>query len=119
MELTRNIDPQPSHYHSHHNGELEQALSDTPVVESMAYQELQHIKGSESAKTLPEQKSLLEQVSDALRRGEIPCTKKAVSQRFKLSTEEVDKIFEELTELEQLGKKPNRHYHWIGEQEAA
>lgn len=52
-----------------------------------------------------EPKTLLEQVSDALKTHQITCTKKAVAKQFRLSAEEVDKVFEELAELGLVGKK--------------
>lgn len=54
-----------------------------------------------------------------LKTHQITCTKKAVAKQFRLSAEEVDKVFEELAELGLVGKKANHHYHWIGEAETA
>ncbi len=116
-EEARNIDAEPTQSVTLRN--REQALSEVPEVETMEYIELQPLKELEVEELLPESKPLLGQVSDALSTREITCTKKAVGTRFKLSTEEVDKIFERLTELGVVGKKANHHYHWIGEQEAA
>ncbi len=85
---------------------------------------LPHIKEEEqpemSVPIEPEEpKTLLEQVSDALKGHQVTCTKKAVAKQFRLSAEEVDKVFEELAELGLVGKKANHHYHWIGQAEAA
>jgi hypothetical protein len=85
---------------------------------------LPHIKEEEqpemSVPIEPEEpKTLLEQVSDALKGHQVTCTKKAVAKQFRLSAEEVDKVFEELAELGLVGKKANHHYHWIGPAEAA
>ncbi|CAH1525617.1 Preprotein translocase subunit SecY [Vibrio jasicida] len=85
---------------------------------------LPHIKEEEqpemSVPIEPEEpKTLLEQVSDALKGHQVTCTKKAVAKQFRLSAEEVDKVFEELAELGLVGKKANHHYHWIGQVEAA
>lgn len=85
---------------------------------------LPHIKEEEqpemSVPIEPEEpKTLLEQVSDALKGHQVICTKKAVAKQFRLSAEEVDKVFEELAELGLVGKKANHHYHWIGQAEAA
>ncbi|GLR05887.1 hypothetical protein GCM10007906_34750 [Vibrio hyugaensis] len=84
---------------------------------------LPHLKEEEElempASIEPEEpKSLLEQVSDALKGHQVTCTKKAVAKQFRLSAEEVDNVFEELTELGLVGKKANHHYHWIGQAEA-
>ena len=95
----RDIDPEPVGYLPHIKEE----------AEPEAQQELE-----------PEEpKTLLEQVSDALKAHQITCTKKAVAKQFRLSAEEVDKVFEELAELGLVGKKANHHYHWIGQAEAA
>jgi len=95
----RDIEPEPAGYLPHIKEEAE------PEVQ----QELE-----------PEEpKALLEQVSDALKGHQITCTKKAVAKQFRLSAEEVDKVFEELSELGLVGKKANHHYHWIGQTEAA
>ncbi|MGR5449842.1 Preprotein translocase subunit SecY [Vibrio sp. PNB22_3_1] len=80
---------------------------------------LPHIKEDEQVDaaqpTEPEEsKTLIEQVSEALGERQITCTKKAVSKQFRLSAEEVDKVFEKLSELGLVGKKANHHYHWIG-----
>ncbi len=85
---------------------------------------LPHIKEEEQSEmSVPiepeEPKTLLEQVSDALKGHQVTCTKKAVAKQFRLSAEEVDKVFEELAELGLVGKKANHHYHWIGQAEAA
>ncbi|MDF2153390.1 Preprotein translocase subunit SecY [Vibrio sp. CAU 1672] len=64
-------------------------------------------------------KTLQEQVSDAIHKREINCTKKAVAKHFKLSAEEVDDLFEQLSEMGLVGKKANHHYHWIGSEQAA
>lgn len=96
----RDIDPEPAGYLPHIKDE------DEPTVE-------QKIEEPEEPKTL------LEQVSDALKTHQITCTKKAVAKQFRLSAEEVDKVFEELAELGLVGKKANHHYHWIGQAEAA
>ncbi|KIN11905.1 hypothetical protein [Vibrio mytili] len=64
-------------------------------------------------------KSMLEQVSDALKTKQITCTKKAVAQHFKLSAEDVDNVFGQLAEQGLVGKKANHHYHWIGNAELA
>ncbi|WP_045461761.1 hypothetical protein [Vibrio hyugaensis] len=84
---------------------------------------LPHLKEEEElempASIEPEEpKSLLEQVSDALKGHQVTCTKKAVAKQFRLSAVEVDNVFEELTELGLVGKKANHHYHWIGQAEA-
>ncbi|NKJ89882.1 Preprotein translocase subunit SecY, partial [Vibrio parahaemolyticus] len=96
----RDIDPEPAGYLPHIKDE------DEPAIE-------QKIEEPEEPKTL------LEQVSDALKTHQIACTKKAVAKQFRLSAEEVDKVFEELAELGLVGKKANHHYHWIGQAEAA
>ncbi|HHG3340593.1 TPA: Preprotein translocase subunit SecY [Vibrio parahaemolyticus] len=96
----RDIDPEPAGYLPHIKDE------DEPAIE-------QKIEEPEEPKTL------LEQVSDALKTHQITCTKKAVAKQFRLSAEEVDKVFEELAELGLVGKKANHHYHWIGQAEAA
>lgn len=96
----RDIDPEPAGYLPHIKDE------DEPTVE-------QKIEEPEEPKTL------LEQVSDALKTHQITCTKKAVAKQFRLSAEEVDKVFEELAELGLVGKKANHHYHWIAQAEAA
>ncbi len=95
----RDIDPEPAGYLPHIKDE------DEPAIE-------QKIEEPEEPKTL------LEQVSDALKTHQITCTKKAVAKQFRLSVEEVDKVFEELAELGLVGKKANHHYHWIGQAEA-
>ncbi|AMG00981.1 hypothetical protein [Vibrio harveyi] len=95
----RDIDPEPAGYLPHIKEE----------AEPEAQQELE-----------PEEpKTLLEQVSDALKGHQITCTKKAVAKQFRLSAEEVDKVFEELAKLGLVGKKANHHYHWIGQAEVA
>ncbi len=96
----RDIDPEPAGYLPHIKDE------DEPAIE-------QKVEEPEEPKTL------LEQVSDALKTHQITCTKKAVAKKFRLSAEEVDKVFEELAELGLVGKKANHHYHWIGQAEAA
>ncbi|EGQ7947431.1 Preprotein translocase subunit SecY [Vibrio parahaemolyticus] len=96
----RDIDPEPAGYLPHIKDD------DEPAIE-------QKIEEPEEPKTL------LEQVSDALKTHQITCTKKAVAKQFRLSAEEVDKVFEELAELGLVGKKANHHYHWIGQAEAA
>ncbi len=96
----RDIEPEPAGYLPHIKDE------DEPAIE-------QKVEEPEEPKTL------LEQVSDALKTHQITCTKKAVAKQFRLSAEEVDKVFEELAELGLVGKKANHHYHWIGQAEAA
>ncbi len=66
-----------------------------------------------------ESKPLFEQVREALGTRQITCTKKAVAKQFKLSAEQVDSIFEALTEQGLVGKKANHHYHWIDQKQAA
>ncbi len=95
----RDIDPEPAGYLPHIKEE----------AEPEAQQELEP----------EESKTLLEQVSDALKGHQITCTKKAVAKQFRLSAEEVDKVFEELAKLGLVGKKANHHYHWIGQTEVA
>ncbi|MGR5132517.1 Preprotein translocase subunit SecY [Vibrio alfacsensis] len=80
---------------------------------------LPHIKEDDQVdaaqSTEPEEpKTLIDQVSEALKEHQITCTKKAVSKQFRLSAEEVDKVFEQLSELGLVGKKANHHYHWVG-----
>lgn len=91
----RDIEPEPAGYLPHMKEEAE------PEVQQALEPE--------------EPKTILEQVSDALKGHQITCTKKAVAKQFRLSAEEVDKVFEELAELGLVGKKANHHYHWIGQ----
>ncbi|MEF1295875.1 Preprotein translocase subunit SecY, partial [Vibrio parahaemolyticus] len=86
------IEPEPAGYLPHIKDE------DEPAIE-------QKVEEPEEPKTL------LEQVSDALKTHQITCTKKAVAKQFRLSAEEVDKVLEELAELGLVGKKANHHYH--------
>ena len=102
LKTVRDIDPEPAGYLPHIKEEEEQEIPVTPEPEEPK-----------------EPKTLLEQVSDALKTHQITCTKKAVAKQFRLSAEEVDKVFEELAELGLVGKKANHHYHWIGQTEAA
>jgi hypothetical protein len=107
------------HYFRRYNGVTLEAIKD---IEPAGY--LPHIKEEDESETNdslePEEpKTLLEQVSESLKNHQITCTKKAVAKHFRLSAEEVDKVFEELSELGLVGKKANHHYHWIGQAEAA
>ncbi|MGR4991390.1 Preprotein translocase subunit SecY [Vibrio rotiferianus] len=109
------------HYFRRYNGVTLEAIKD---IEPEPAGYLPHIKEedeSEANDSLePEEpKTLLEQVSESLKNHQISCTKKAVAKHFRLSAEEVDKVFEELSELGLVGKKANHHYHWIGQAEAA
>ena len=103
LERIRDIEPEPAGYLPHIKEEQE------PVVQEEKVE----------SKAPEEPKPLIEQVSDALRSHKITCTKKAVAKEFRLSAEEVDKVFETLAEQGLVGKKANHHYHWIGEKEAA
>ncbi|PFG58287.1 hypothetical protein ATG66_0829 [Vibrio sp. ES.051] len=100
LETLRDIEPEPAGYLPHIKAEEEQKMPTPPEPPQ--------------APT-----TLLEQVSDALTTHQITCTKKAVAKQFRLSAEEVDKVFEELAELGLVGKKANHHYHWIGQAEVA
>ncbi|MGR5236668.1 Preprotein translocase subunit SecY [Vibrio alfacsensis] len=100
LENVRDIDPEPVGYLPH-------------IKEESELVEVEESVDPDAPKTL------LEQVSEALKSHQVTCTKKAVSKQFRLSAEEVDKIFEQLTELGLVGKKANHHYHWIGQVEAA
>ncbi|MCF7481065.1 Preprotein translocase subunit SecY [Vibrio sp. J1-1] len=104
LERIRDIEPEPAGYLPHIKEDQE------PVVQEEKVEE---------PKAPDEPKPLIEQVSDALRSHQITCTKKAVAKEFRLSAEEVDKVFETLAEQGLVGKKANHHYHWIGEKEAA
>ncbi|WP_211917059.1 Preprotein translocase subunit SecY [Vibrio sp. B1REV9] len=110
------------HYYRRHGGITLATVRDIEM-EPAGY--LPHIKEEETSELQHESvepeapKTLFEQVSDALKNHQVTCTKKAVAKQFRLSSEEVDKIFEELTELGLVGKKANHHYHWIGQAEAA
>ncbi|MDV6250334.1 Preprotein translocase subunit SecY [Vibrio sp. EA2] len=107
FETIRDIEPQPAGYLPHIKEEQESLVNESSVPEPTEIDEPE------------EKKTLFEQVSDALSTRQITCTKKAVAKQFKLSAEEVDKVFETLAEQGLVGKKANHHYHWIGEKEAA
>ncbi len=57
--------------------------------------------------------TLIEKVCLSLEKGELNCTKKAVTKAFKLQTEETDELFAKLVEEGKIGKKANNHYHWV------
>lgn len=59
-------------------------------------------------------KTAYEQAVDALSRNQVNCSKRAVSQLLKLTTDEVDAIFHELLTQGIVSKKPNNHYQWHG-----
>lgn len=109
------------HYFRRYNGVTLEAIKDIEPEPAGYLPYIKEGNESEANDSLePEEpKTLLEQVSESLKNHQITCTKKAVAKHFRLSAEEVDKVFEELSELGLVGKKANHHYHWIGQAEAA
>ncbi|CAM3499419.1 Preprotein translocase subunit SecY [Parendozoicomonas haliclonae] len=67
----------------------------------------------------PEKPSLHQEIARALASGELTCSKKAVSRRFRLHLNEVNMIFDEFQEKGLLGRKANQHFQWIGPEEIA
>ncbi|HHX8675370.1 TPA: Preprotein translocase subunit SecY [Vibrio alginolyticus] len=121
LKTVRDIDPAPAGYLPHIKEEEEQEIPAAPAgyLPHIKEEEEQEIPAAPEPEEPKEPKTLLEQVSDALKTHQITCTKKAVAKQFRLSAEEVDKVFEELAALGLVGKKANHHYHWIGEAETA
>ncbi|MCD9498003.1 Preprotein translocase subunit SecY [Photobacterium carnosum] len=59
-------------------------------------------------------KTAYEQAIEALTKNQVNCSKRAVSQLLKLTTDEVDAIFHQLLDQGIVSKKPNNHYQWRG-----
>lgn len=59
-------------------------------------------------------KTMYEQAIEALSKNQVNCSKRAVSQLLKLTTDEVDAIFHQLLDQGIVSKKPNNHYQWHG-----
>ncbi len=115
----REIAPQPAGSDTPQKNEQHQEWLAPPKEKAKDIQEPNQLIASNESEVAAEPKPLLEQVTEVLSTREVACTKKAVAKRFKLSTEEVDQVFEGLAELGLVGKKANNHYHWIGEKDAA
>ena len=59
--------------------------------------------------------SAYQQVLQALRNGEVACSKTAVARQLALAGEEIDAIFHRLLEENIVLRKPNRHFELAGE----
>ncbi|HFQ4938034.1 TPA: Preprotein translocase subunit SecY [Vibrio vulnificus] len=70
---------------------------------------------AETKEAQPTPSPLYLDVAQALASNELSCSKKAVAKHFKLGTEEVDRLFNELINAGVVGKKANNHYHWLGD----
>ncbi len=119
MAKIKEIAPQADEPVSHDKKEQHQELTKSPGEQTNDLQEPVKRIDSDKSDIELDPKSLLDQVSEALRAQEVTCTKKAVAKRFELPTDAVDRVFERLAELGVVGKKANNHYHWIGENETA
>lgn len=58
---------------------------------------------------------LLQKALEVLRSGDIRCSKKAVADKLKIKTDEVDQIFLDLLDKGLVTKKANHHFTWQGE----
>ncbi|WP_413111762.1 Preprotein translocase subunit SecY [Thaumasiovibrio sp. DFM-14] len=72
-----------------------------------------------SAVWLPTHDDLTQNVIHLISTAQIPCQKKAVAAHFALSGDQVDELFFRLLEQGLVEKKPNHHFQWKGQQQAA
>ncbi|EIJ0984788.1 TPA: Preprotein translocase subunit SecY [Vibrio vulnificus] len=101
------------------NNAAEQGESVTPVGYLPHLHAQQDYPIAATKEAQPEPSPLYLDVAQALARSELSCSKKAAAKHFKLSTEEVDRLFNELISAGVVGKKANNHYHWLGDAAAA
>ena len=82
---------------------------------STAILSLRNIKNEKDAFNMDIELTIEEKVIEAFKGSLISCSKKAVTRYFKLQSEDVNKIFNQLLSQGLIGKKANNHYYWIGE----
>ncbi len=98
-----------------HERRRHEAAAVTPVALAVPPIPAPQALPSEALDGQPTPPSAYQQVLQALKQGEVACSKTAVARQLALAADEIDAIFHRLLEENVVLRKPNRHFELAGD----